>query len=503
MAQRILILLILLLTGCKLFLIGEGFMTFPDENRYIPAGWVLERLATADLKGAANALNCAQGRPGDVLIKTIPAAVQFATAELTGMETYQSQNFYPLFIFNFLVYCLTLFMVFKIGVALLKDRVAALCAVVLYCCLVNSYIYLRHTLPYDESLLLYCIVLYHILKTTLDNTFSNLKMLALGFTAFFAHLVYPGFIMLFAMLFGILLCNKPEWTAIWKRIKFAAYYTAGSVFCLLLFEAISRPGGTSYIKASVTLSNTISQGSFNEGYSFLFKYLLDVEGVTGAILITGCIAAIAVASREIITQRRLNSIVLVITFLVILFLVYSGTGYFLHKMVWYGRLLHQFYFLLPIFTIWALQHIKNARIKVYGGWALVTVFIAVFTFNLAEYKRYAYPKDVAWALIKDVPTAKISGYCEYPPHSDMLVYLKLKTNPDNFPANYLITNSCFYYPFIDGAAISPFKNGVGQAMFSKPYFHNYSAYLYEGCSIEERELYRAANLQVQVYKLSE
>ncbi len=499
---KILLIAIVIVTLAKLSLVGEGFMTFPDESRYIPAGRVLESLAHLDIKEAAANLNQTKGRPGETLIKTIPSAVQYATAELFGMETYESANSYPLFIFNFIIYCLILLILYRIAKLLLKDKILAMFSVLLYCCLINGYIYIRHTLPYDCSLLIMSYVLLQVLKKTNQNTLSIKNMLILGFNAFFGYVVYPGYVLLFALIFIMLMTNKLTKTNFLQRIKYGMFYGAGSIICLLLFEGIARIGNTSYIQDSITLSKTITQGSFEEGFSFLFKYLYHVEAINGILIITGLLLFIGILFYNLFKNKMLTDIHRLFIITAILFLLYASAGYFFHKMIWYGRLLHQFFFVLTLITAYSFGFISQSmKYKQALLGCISAIIVTTFIFNLIEYKSYAYPQDVAWSVIKQNPNYELQELCEYPPLSNMIQYAQEKNN-NNIDGTHrlIIVNGCFYYPLNNSNLYQEYIPEKGmQLILNKPYFHNYSGYLFEGCNIEERAMYKKLKLSIKVY----
>lgn len=131
---------------------GSGFMAFPDEIRYEQSARMLRNLSEFKLKASLVNMFSASARPGDVLIKTIPAAVQFVSAKTFGLQLYESKNSFPIFLFNLLVHCCILVILYKLSNHILHDNVLSLFSVLTWCLLLNSYIYLRHALPYDLSL---------------------------------------------------------------------------------------------------------------------------------------------------------------------------------------------------------------------------------------------------------------------------------------------------------------------------------------------------------------
>ncbi|KAF2516900.1 hypothetical protein E0W68_11840 [Flavobacterium salilacus subsp. salilacus] len=499
--SKILLIAIVLVTLAKLSLIGEGFMTFPDEARYMPSGKVLENLAHFDIKEAAANLNKTQGRPGETLIKTIPSALQYASAELFSMETYESANSYPLFLFNFTVYCLILLQLYNIAKLLLKDKVLALFSVLLYCCLINGYIYIRHTLPYDCSLLVMSYVLLQVLKTTKNNTFSTKKMLLLGSIAFFGYVVYPGYVLLFGLVFIILITNKLTKSNLLQRIKYGMFYTAGSIICLLLFELIARIGDTSYIQDSITLSKTITQGNFEEGFSFLFKYLYNVESVNGIIISIGLLLFVGILIYNVFIGRKVTDIHLLFIVTAILFLLYASNGYFFHKMIWYGRLLHQFFFVLTIITAYAFGYIsQNISYKKIVPSSISGIAIVTFIINLIEYKSYAYPKDIVWEIEKTTSYNNLKEACEHSDGWSVMDYIHSKHQPVTTADTIVLVNGCYFYPLEDIESYNPYiTNKNEKLILAKPYFINFKAYQYEGYTIKARQNIDSLQLKIKVY----
>ena len=495
---------IIVLTLSKLLLVGDGFLAFPDEQRYMASGHVLESLSNFNITEAAANLNKTQGRPGETLIKTIPSALQFISAELFGLETYERQNSYLLFLFNFIVYCFILKYIYKIARITILTKTTALLSVIIYCCLVNSYIYLRHTLPYDSSLLILLFALFNIIKTSQSNTFTYKKSFLLGLTAFFGYVVYPGYVLLFGVLFLMFTINNYKKENIKNRLQHSFVYVLGCIMCLAIFEGIARIGNTSYIQDSITLSKTITQGSFGEGYTFLFKYLYNVEQIGGILITLGLIAYTFITIYSIINKKQLTNLNYLFIITCILFLFYASLGYFFHKMVWYGRLLHQFFFLLPILAAYSITYLsKNPKYKIIVTYTLAVVFITSFLINFISYKtQYAYPRDTAWRLVEKDNNIEIKGHCEYKNAiRNMLDYMQEKHSAEKVNRTYTITNTCYYYPVDDINYYEEFIPEKGMKLiYSNLYFHDYIGYIYEGCDILERETYKKTDLKVKVYK---
>lgn len=112
----ILIICIVLITAIKINLMGVGFMSAnSDENRCTSSGVALRDLSEKNFRTAIHTLFYTSARPGEAIIKIIPNAVQVLTARTFNLWYFESKNSYPLFIFNFIIYCLILIVHFKIS----------------------------------------------------------------------------------------------------------------------------------------------------------------------------------------------------------------------------------------------------------------------------------------------------------------------------------------------------------------------------------------------------
>ncbi len=167
---------IILVTVIKLSLMGTGFLTFPDEFRYFAAGDALRHVSEFNMGAAMNDLFSTKSKPGDVLIQTIPNAIEQVTCSIFNLVRYESKNHYPLFIFNFIIYCSILVVHFKFSKLVLKDTFLALVSVLLYSSLTNSYLYLRHVLALDTSLLIFYLLIYKTVKYNETEQFTYKEM---------------------------------------------------------------------------------------------------------------------------------------------------------------------------------------------------------------------------------------------------------------------------------------------------------------------------------------
>jgi hypothetical protein len=504
-----LVTIIVLLTVIKLNLIGTGFLAFPDEFRYLSTGKALRDLSGLKIGDAINAIFSTEGRPADAILKMIPLAIQFVTASIFNLNYLESNNSYPLFIFNFIIYCLILIVHFKFSKLVLRDSFLALISVLLFGSLTNSYLYLRHALPYDSSLLMYYLVIYKTIKYSEDDRLLFKNSFILGFFSFLGYLIYPGYFTLYIIdLFLFFFINLTK-KNIFKKVVHSSYYIFGSIFCLIAFEAMSRLGGVSYIWDALKLSVSITQGSFEESFTFIIKYLFEVEFVTGIILILSstlfCFFLIYQIRKKTFKQHSL--IILLGIAVIGVFLAYASAGYFLHKMVFYGRLLHQYFPFICIFSLFSLNElIKINRKKQLILVILSIIFVLNFGVNFIQYYSFSYPRDIFWELSKTYNLKEIENVCEYDdnwsamPSEKEFRNIGIHTKTDSQYHNILMLNCSNISPINDLTKYHPFYPKDDYIIVeSKPHFINCKAYQYEGRSIVERNNTDKINLQIKLF----
>ncbi|AWI27018.1 hypothetical protein [Flavobacterium pallidum] len=501
--SRLMLLLIVLVSAVKLILINKGFLAFPDEDRYRAAGQILKSLAHSDFHSALEFLFSTKGRPGDAVVKIIPTVLQYLNAELFGLEVYETANSWPVFAYNFVIYGLLLLLHYKVSLHLLREKFLSLFSVLVFATLVVSYISLRHADPYDASLLILYYVFYNILSA---KGITNRRMLFFGFVAFFGYLCYPGYVLLFLalpMFFVIREALEGKW---FSGIPQGLFFVSGSVICLLIFEALAQIGGTSFIENSLMLSGTILQGSFSECFSFLFKYLVEAEGINGIFLLTGLGIFLLLFFRNI-KKMPAEPICLVFLVLLLLFLVYSAAGYYLHKVVWYARLLKQFFPFLVLFCVFAINaSVRHFRLKAYRTavvFVLSLMLSVSFSFKIYDYKNCFYPKDIAWEFYNKYRFQKTEMVLEYnKSHSFMPNFsiVKKKMPRDHAP-ELVFVNISGFYPFTDLHDYRKYENPNHYKLLSEnPSCLHFKAYQFEGYNIRARENLDAANLQIRVYR---
>jgi hypothetical protein len=506
--------IIVLVTAIKLDLIGAGFLAFPDEVRYCESGRALQNIAELKIDAAIKDIYLTQGRPADAIVNIIPNALQYLTARIFNLSLYEPENTYPLFLFNFVIYCLILIIFYKIANLLLKDNILALISVLLYSTLTNSYVYLRHALPYDLSLLIFYFIIYKIVIHTNENNLSFLNSLIIGFCSFLGFLVYPGYFPLFIVAVIILFFNNLSKIYIYKKLYYSGSYILGSIVCLVIFDKIGRIAGRSYIYDAIDLSKTITQGSFKESFSFILKYLFGVEGITGIFLLVGLSTFFLIMLYRIKnkTFKQYSLINLLAIALLVNYLAYASAGYFFHKVVFYGRLLHQYLPFICILSIYSINKILNKLTrKSKLVLSLISImFIVNFGVNFINYKSCSYPRDILWNLIKTNNPNNVKNIFAYDDHWPVMpigsesIYTNVNEKFINSYYNIILIGGNFsstlylVNPLNKDHIFNPDSNY--HLLESKSSFMNFKAYQFDsGASMIDRHNMDKRHLKIKIF----
>ena len=504
--NNLIIILIVLFSVVKISLVGRGFLAFPDENRYRETGVLLKNVSQGNITTAVASVFETQGRPGDALLKLIPMVAQVASAHFFDREIYESDNAWPLFVYNYLIYIFLLIIHYRFSNLFLSSRRYSLLSVLVFSSLLISYISLRHADPYDASLLLLYFVFYKMMRDSKLERISNFKLLYLGFLAFFGYLCYPGYILLFFSIPIVYFLRDWQYENVQKRIKNLFFYSLGSSICLLFFEILSRLVGQSFVKSSMALSTTITQGSFEECFSFFAKYLIEVEQFMGFLLLIGLLLFVGIGIFEYRKTKKIPPINCIFIVLFVLYFAYAALGFWGHKVVFYARLVKQFIPFVVIILIVVLQKVvlfykPNKRNKQFCFAAFLIVVSIQFVLVFVPYQRVVYPKDVAWKIFNKYHFCSYTNYFEYSKSWSEVPNLAIMKHkkPPKTNKKILFVNVCSLYPFDDLQYYKAFQLPKNyKLLVSHPSSLNFKAYQFEGYNIKARKNLDSVGLKCMV-----
>ena len=508
MKKKYLIIAFILLLGFyRTSLLCRGAMAFPDESRYGYSIYALDCLRNQDFKGFLSNIFITQARPGDAILHLIPAGVQGILYQTAGWDPRLPVSLLIPQLLNLLISLLLPLVFYRLSLILLKGFHPAFSATVVYSLLANSNIYVRHLLPYDAALLIFLSALFYVLKGNRSTEVPVKTAGIAGILAALGFLTYPGYYYGPVLVWGALMIRgggkRPD-----KIIaKSTAVFAASLALVMLMFEGLARSGGSSYLNNAMGLSATITQGSFEEGFTFGFKYLIQVEGIIGLLLIICFLGYVGLNVRELTRQgpKKLPKDDVFLLFIL------SGTGFLIHaslsaifhKMVFYGRLLHLY---LP-FLVWVgfkgLESLKASGWRKASYAVMIAGSVASFSFFAFSYGSLAYPRGVLYRyriLWPGLDSEKV--FFERHPAKRVIAPPSPKIkgiDPAKLDTSLTMVNAGYFYP-VKGPYEPYFPPDHQVKIFTGRHFLTFPAYIFEGYSMAERTIMRKQNINISVFK---
>jgi hypothetical protein len=471
------VVVIVFLLAYRLMLISSGHMFFLDENRFTAALQLVELRWKYPVEALSKFFEV-DGRPGYILFSIIPAVMQKGVVML-GLVLVGSPRVYDISSFFNILYCLVIFIYLYIILRILvKDSRFAAMGVLLYGLLANSYVYIRHLLPYDLALALFMAALYLVVRGAGQKQFSRRDLFLSGILSGLAYSVYPGYFLFVGIIGGSLFFGSKE------RNKNTVIHLGAALLVLISWEVLAQMVGTSYYLNSVSITGAINMGNSSEALAFLPKYLIAAEGYTGYILL------MLVASYLLVVWKADRTIFKPIFILAVGgYLFYGVLGTIFHKLVFYGRIIHMFFPLMIIAGVMVLKKYWPYR---WGKITLGLVFgVVVVSFIRVgiPYISLDYPKDFFYRYWAEEKAWRILRLNENEPPRELKAdkHWGIGINLRNL---YPITLE--KYSFTD----------MGEGMIlvaEKPHPLNFTPYQFEGYSEEKRQLIVERDIQMQLY----
>jgi hypothetical protein len=279
-------------------------------------------------------------------------------------------------------------------------------------------------------------------------------------------------------------------------------FALSSAAVIFAMELLFRAGGLSYIMSLRGVRRDIVFTSYDDGWVFLANYLLDVERLSGLVLILGAFAygwQLAVRIRRGVL-RPIDRLMLPA---LVAWAVQATSSIHLNAIPLFGRLIHPW---MP-FLVWMLIDVLRSaparqRRSAYAG---VMAAVAISWVAAAwQYVPLQYPPDVLYAMRIDTeklpPDRKL---CELYPgtaYASPGPIDRVTNAPYTTDTDYLLLNFCQALPEVprprENAAIPPNATRV----FDGPHWMSFAAYAYEGLIKVDREAIRRENYRLQVYR---
>ncbi|MBK9329674.1 MAG: hypothetical protein IPM95_10270 [Sphingobacteriales bacterium] len=493
----------------NIFICDKGAMSIPDENLYYEAVLAMDALSQKNFPNFSGHINNTRGKPGDAIFRLPSVTLQGLLYHFKGISPANLDSLKIPVFFNILVNLVLLFVLYLLAELLFQHSTYALLTVILYKLLVNSNIYIRHILPYEKSLLCLLLVLYIYFRKRDKSILINF---GLGILCGISFTIYPGYYYI-PVFIGFIYFSE---NIVLQRnfrdfIKNGMSILSGFICIIFGLELFSYVGGESYLWASSTLSDTISQGSFDESLAFPVKYLAEVEQIPGFILLFTAVIMLF-KSAKLLSAKKDISVIAGNPFYLLFCIGFIGIvahgtlGTLFHKMVFYGRLMHLYMPFLVITLVYLIRQVKTTNRQILLFTAVLLFFSAHFIHFTIEYQKLGYPKDMLYDL--KIDNRKFRSDQFYNESSDTL-FLAISPNPinkkTNYPyhtdSNFILVNCCYYYPQENVLHYKPFTPSKNmKRVADRQHYQTFPAYTFEGLNRTERRNVRKRNYRIQFYK---
>ncbi len=379
------------------------------------------------------------------------------------------------------VLCIAL--VYLIALQAGADRIEALLGAVFLAASAAMFIYAKHFLPYDFSMLFSMLALYAALR------FRDSRLLGgglVGLLLFCSFWIYYGQIFLvitLAMLYCVVLARR--WQDIFLR---AASLALGGLLPLIPILGVNYfILDRDVIGMFIGFSGTIFSGSFAEGVIFPFLYFAAAEGAVALMWAAGLVLALVQLRRQpALAKSRLRIYFAALLFMYFLMGLLS-TG--LEVFVLYGRTARA---LVPfVALICGCAFASWFRARDFRGFVPFLVVLCLLALaNFAPAINQQYYREIIAQVTQEYGSVSYAGDL-YPPWPEKGEF----TFPEDAEARYTLVNAGY---FRDRIEISSRAAPVGAVLFETPHPLMYRPWQFEGQKPEMRELINRDGLYIQL-----
>jgi hypothetical protein len=450
-----------------ILIIRGGQYYISDETRYEVSRNAARFLLQGQLGEALKQFTLSPEHLGFKVIGILPALME----HIVGGSLVLPAIFFSLFS------VLNLYLIFLLSQRASTSSNEALYALLIASSCLSLLYYSRHLFPYDMAMSFGLLALYvalarnQIVKTSL----------ACGGLSFLCFITYNGYWSLAAFVtLANILINSENMTQILQKTIFTSLGFI-TPFALLVIGML--PSGTNVISAYRLSARSITQGSFEEGWSLPFAYFWHTEHTI--ILILGALSLIAIIRLFRVPRRDTK---LWLGGILFIYLCLFVPSVILHYFVVYGRLARQIIPFLALLSAQGLGQIENRAASGHRFTLLILVVVFIqAAWNFAYSYHLSYPREFVAEARARFPKFEFS--------SKRLAF----GAPIICQNNGYIMESAKYY--VTPPGVIPQIDG--QLLFSAPHPENYLPYQYDGDPPATRQIFRIEKLRMNFYKVDE
>ena len=472
----------------RLLLVADGAQRhFPDEYRYYRYTIDLaDTVFEGNIVGGIGRLLEYRTHPGAYAATFIPAFIHRvifelnAADEITWREYWKDQtgDFRFSAIFFAIPSVLSIGLIYLISKRSGADDVEALLAA-LFLALSNSwFIWSRHFLTYDISILFALSALYVSLRPRERDHRGAILTGMLLFCAFWVYTNHVFLVCTIGFLYCLILARSPR-----AKIVRLLFVLVGASILLLPFlfhnYAVVNIDVIAKLRAQ---ADRITQGSYEEGVGLPFIYFLETEGILSLVWVLGLILAAKRATNS--RPNKTHRIVLWLTALVTLYGLMALLSTGLHVVVLFGRTVRT---LVPfIVLICAFAFAPYA--KRYGNRLTFLCVAGVSVFALINFMTVLsqqHHMDLVRHIRNEYGQVSLTSTFSPPTRSHGFKNTVLEG------ARYELVNAGFYYPITEMTDLPE-----GDAILKVAHPFNYKPWQYEGFTPEMREIINRDGLYI-------
>lgn len=463
-----------------LLIVNGGQFYFPDESRYQRRSVsAVGSLFQADFRSAIDKVLAYDKHHGFTAVALVPALVHRAIFYLSpppglSWTTYwlSRDNDYRV---SALIFAIP--SVLSIGMMYLLARRAgageteALIAAFLLAASNTFFVFSKHFLPFDSSLLIGLAALW--LAISSQQT-SVKHAIAVGIVTFLCLWVYFGHVT-FVFMIALIYCGfrASNWRD--SAIRASGMAFGALLIALPLFLYNNYVLGIDIVSEVAAFSSSAIQGEYAEGIVFPFSYIAYAEAGIALIWIL-CLSAAGWALRNQWGSESGQRAVLWLACLFSLYLLLCLLSSVLQLSVVYGRIARAMAPFIILLSAYGIAPLLLDR-----RWYVVLAFLAVVSlFALANFVpaiRQEYFIEVARRARQDYDELSYETMLSYPA-SPIGVY-----GEENPLARYKLLNAGYYYPITE-----PLDLPQGKVLMQVAHPFNHRPWQYEGMTAEMRDI---------------
>lgn len=485
-----------LLVG-RLCIAGAGYLEDQDEFLYI---WIHANFpGFIHLATWRQCIFRIQGQPPEIAIRLFEYITLLPLSSATGKQMLHPDILYFVGLYNILVSLITLYVFFRILRKLDFSVTVSLTGVLLLGTLFNYNMYTRHILPYENAFLFQLLAFNLLLRDNLRPRtilFAGL-LSAIGLTNYMG-----GFMFIFINGGYLVFANYKDLKV---ALKIALLFVLPFVGLLLFFEVLVRMEGRSYINFLRGYANTVgTEGSYEEGLTYVFLYFKLVEKWWGLLLLLLSVPGMYMIfskSRSAKTKR-------VMLLGIIAYLAFGGTVFFLHKLVFEGRVLHIYY---PFIIIGVLGLIQQQKLLPVNRILLPVVFFAClnYCFVIRDFNRIGYPRNAIYKyhLFEEKGKTSFTYYDEISPsinYGDRKGFFIDSVGNHILPSGHYVLKNIAFLVTAPDSLLKSYKPRpmakTDSVVFEELDYESHPAYTMEYCTRTGRQFYLDHQLKIQVIK---